>query len=269
MIYVAILICLTLLCFACAKPQSASNETGSKTETAAASNKGNEVMAEYLRRDAALFRKNRVRFTITGNEEPTKIYEIETWRRQKNNETATLTRFLKPEEDRDLASLTVEWPDKPTTVTSYSAGRDDFRESGTNKMFFGGLTAGELLGEWEKFDYKFLNEKMVEGVHVFELEGNLKKSESGVVAKMEVLMRAEQYVPFEIKLYDKTGQHIRTFKIRKVNTDDHGSYAAVTDVENFVYKTKILLEVVSREFPATMEDPFFARENLKTIANSK
>lgn len=269
MTYVSILICFVLLCFGCAKPQSASNETTSKAETAAVSNKGGEVVAEYLRRDAAPFRKSRVRFTITGDEEPTKIYEIETWRRQTENETATLTRFVKPEEDRDLASLTIESPDKPTTVTSYSAGRDDFRDSGTNKMFFGGLTAGELLGEWEKFDYKLLGEKTVDGVQVFELEGELKKSESGVVAKTAVLMRADLYVPFEIKLYDKTGQHIRTFKIREVKSDARGPFAAVTDVENHVYKTKILLEVLSREYPAAMEDSFFTRENLKAIARSK
>ena len=269
MTYVAILLCLALLCFACAKPQSASDELRNKTESSAAANRGNEVVAEYLRRDASPFRKSRVRFTITSEGEPTKIYEIETWRRQKDNETATLTRFLLPEEDRDLASLTVESPNKPTTVTSYSAGRDDYRESGTNKMFFGGLTAGELLGEWEKFDYRFLGEKTVEGVQVFALEGNLKKAESGVVAKTEVLMRADIYVPFEIKLFDKTGQHLRTFKIREVKPDALGQYAAVTDVENHVYKTKILLEVLSREYPATMEDSFFTRENLKAIARSK
>ena len=132
-------------------------------------------MAVYLKRDGAPFRKNRVRFTITSEEEPKKVYEIDTTRKQSGNETLTLTQIVKPAEDTDLASLTIESDDKPTNVVTYVASMDEFRDTDTGRMFFGGLTAGELLGEWDKFDYRFLGEKTVDGQRLMELEGKLKK----------------------------------------------------------------------------------------------
>ena len=41
-------------------------------------------------------------------------------------------------------------------------------------MFFGGLTAQELLGEWDKYDYSLVDEKELGGVKVYEVEGTLK-----------------------------------------------------------------------------------------------
>lgn len=226
---------------------------------------GNDIIAEYLRRDAAPIRKNRVRFTITAEDEPVEVYEIDTTRKQTDAETVTLTQFIKPAEDSDLASLTVEAKGKPTVVTTYVASRGEFRETDSNKSFFGGLTAGELLGEWTKYDFRYLGEK--EGL--FDLEAKLKASASGVVAIMKVRVRADNYVPVEIELFDRTERHIRTYKVRDVKTDAKGSYAARTEVENHIYLTKIVIEVLNREFPESVDDPMFTREKLTQIAGKR
>ena len=223
-------------------------------------------MAEYVRRDSTPFRKNRVRFTITSEEEPKKVYEIDTMRKQAGAETLTLTQIVKPAEESDLASLTVESEGKPTSVSTYVASMDEFRETDTGRMFFGGLTAGELLGEWNKFDYRFLGEKTVDGQQLLELEGKLKKPGSSLIARMHILMRADNYLPVELHMFDAAGRQLRTFKVTEMGSDSKGSYAAKTEIENPIYKSKILVEVLNREFPANVEEAFFTRDRLKQIA---
>ena len=44
--------------------------------------RGKQIVAEYLKRDAAPYRKNRVRLTIASASEPLKVYELEIWRKQ-------------------------------------------------------------------------------------------------------------------------------------------------------------------------------------------
>ena len=223
-------------------------------------------MSEYLKQDSAPLRKNRVRFTVTSDEDPKKVYEIDTVRKQEGNETQTLTQIVKPAEDTDLASLTIEFEGKPTNVITYVASMDEFRETDTGRMFFGGLTAGELLGEWNKFDYRLLGEKTVDGQQLFEIEGKLKKGASSLIAKMNILMSADNNIPVDIQMFDSGGRQIRTYKVTEVKSDPKGSYAARTEIENPVYKSKVLVEVLNREFPASVDDSLFTREKLKQIA---
>lgn len=253
---------LAILAASCSEPAANSSASNAQRKSVGSSDRGNEIIAEYMRRDAAPLRKTRVRFNITS-EDDVKVYEIDVWRKQSENETTTLTQIIKPEEDSDLASLTAEAPGKPTTVTTYSTTLKDFRETDTNKMFFGGITAGELLGEWNKFDFRLIKEEAGQ----FQLEGKLKKGESGTVARSEVTMRSDNYVPTQLKLYDSSDKLIRTFDITNTKTDDHGTYASKTTVDNPIYKTKTEIEIISREFPASVDSQFFTREKLKAIAS--
>jgi hypothetical protein len=243
-----------------------SENTSNAPKNTAAAGRGSEIVAEFLRRDAAPLRKTRVRFTVTSEDGSVKVYELDSWRKQADGETATLTQVIKPAEDSDLASLTIETNGKPAVVTTYSSSLQDFRETDTNKMFFGGITAGELLGEWGKFDFRLIKEETAGDHQQYQLEGKLKKGESGTVARMEVTMRADNYVPTQLRLFDSSDRQIRTFDITDFKSDDHGVYASKTTVDNPIYKTKTEIEILSREFPASVEPAFFTRENLKAIA---
>jgi hypothetical protein len=132
--------------------------------------------------------------------------------------------------------------------------------------FFGGLTAGELLGEWNKFDYRLLGEKTVDGQKVYELEAKLKKPGSSLIAKMNILMSADSYLPIELQLFDSGGRQIRTYKVTDVKSDANGTYAARTEIDNPVYKCKTVAEILSREFPANVDESIFTRDRLKQIA---
>ena len=253
---------LAILAASCSEPATNSTASNTQKKPAGDADRGNEIITEFLRRDAAPLRKTRVRFNITS-EDGVKVYEIDVWRKQSENETTTLTQIVKPEEDSDLASLTVESKGKPTTVTTYSTTLKDFRETDTNKMFFGGITAGELLGEWNKFDFRLVQEDAGQ----FQLEGKLKKGESGTIARSEVTMRSDNYVPTQLKLYDSSDKLIRTFDITDTKTDDHGTYASKTTVDNPIYKSKTEIEIVSREFPASVDPQFLTRDKLKAIAS--
>ena len=262
--FVGILIILALATFGCSDAGTTTETT--PPESGSAANKGKEAMAEYVKRDGAPFRKNHVRFTITSEDEPEKVFELDTVRKQAGPETVTLTQIVKPAEDTDLASLTVESEGKPTTVTTYVASMNEFRETNTGRMFFGGLTAGELLGEWNKFDYRLLGEKTVDGQPVLEIEGKLKKPASSLIAKMNILMRADSYIPVELQLFDAAGRQIRTYKVTDIKSDLNGPYAAKTEIENPVYKSKVVVDVLKREFPDNVDDAFFTRDRLKQIA---
>lgn len=252
-----------------ASPSSDSANNSQTPASTAVSKSGNGIVDEYLRREAAPFRKQRVRFTITSEDEPVKIYEVENWRKQTDAETLTLTQIVRPAEDTDLASLTVEKKGEPAKVTTFVASQNDFRETDTNRMFFGGLTAGELLGEWSKFDFRQVSENELNGARVYELDGKLRKDASGTVERMVVMMRAAEPIPVELRLFDAGNVQIRTFRSVEFRSDSHGAYTTKTEVDNPVYKTKIVIEILSREFPETAPDAMFSRDKLREIATRK
>ena len=265
---IAFLAFASLYADACRDRSSENMSPDSTTVKDSPEKRGEQIVAEYLKRDAAPFRKARVRFTIKTDGEPDKVYEIDTWRKQTPEATTTLSQIIRPVEDSDLASLTTEPAGQKTTVVTYAASRGEFRETDTNKMFFGGLTAGELLGEWGKFNYLLIAEKDLGGRKVGEVEGKLKDGMSSVVARMTVLFRSDNHLPAEIRLFDNNGREIRTYKVVEFKDDPTHPYAARTQVDNPVYKAKIVIEILSQEFPSTLDDAIFTRDRLKP-KNSK
>ena len=227
--------------------------------------RGEEIVAEFLKRDASPFRKLRVRFTVTTEDEPAEIYELDVWRKQTADSTITLSQIVRPVYEAG-ATLSIENAGQKTSVITYAAARNEFRETDTNKMFIGGLTAGELLGEWYKFTYRFVGEKEANGRKVFEVEGALKDGFSSSISKMSVLFRADDYVPAELHLFDVGGREIRTYRMTAFNDDPVHPYATRTEVDNPIRKAKIVVDVLSRELPATIDDATFTREKLKELA---
>jgi hypothetical protein len=222
-----------------------------------------QIVDEYLRRDAAPARKSRIRFTVSENGEPDNVIVIDNWRRQTAEETTTLTQIVTPSEDAGLGTLTFEAKGKRTVVVTYAASREEYSETDTGKMFFGGLTAGELLGEWDKFDLNYIGEKDLGGVKVFDVEGKLKAGQDSVVSRLDALFRQDNYVPAELHLFGPDGREIRTYKTTAVAGDPSRPYASRMEVENNIRKSHIVIEVLSREYPATIDDSMFNREKLK------
>ncbi len=231
--------------------------------------RGTQIVAEYLKRDAAPYRKNRVRLTIASASEPLKVYELEIWRKQTAVETLTLTHVVQPADENDLAALSVERKGEPTINVTYVSSTDQFRETGTNKMFFGGLTAQELLGEWDKYDYSLVDEKDLDGGKVFEVEGTLKPSADSVIARTQTLFRADTYLPTELHLLDSGGKELRTFRIKKYRNVAGREAVWLTEIENHIRPTKVTIEVLSLELPDKVDDAIFARDRLKQLALRK
>ena len=124
--------------------------------------RGEEIVAEYLKADGSKFRNTRVRLKVAQEDRPVKTYVLDSDRWQNGDETRTLTRVLEPREDSDLATLTIEQKGKPAVNIVYISSQKRFRESGTDRMFFGGLTSQELLGEWDKYSHRFVGESGIE-----------------------------------------------------------------------------------------------------------
>lgn len=248
----------------CGPNTSSEPTTGSMTETPAA--RGRQIVDAFLKTEAAPYRKMRVRFTIDAEDEAQKVYELESWRKQAAESTTTLSRVVRPAEDSDLGSLTIETKGQKTVVVTHVGSRDEFRETDTNKMFFGGLTAGELLGEWQKYDFGFKAEREIGGQRVHEVEAKLRAGESTVVTRITALFRAIDSMPVEIHSFDNNDREIRTWRIVEIKSDAAGPYAARTEIDNPVYKAKIVVEILGREFPATIDEAVFTRERLKQIA---
>jgi hypothetical protein len=231
--------------------------------------RGGEIVAEYLKRDASPYRKNRVRMTIATPSEPVKVYELEIWRKQTPAETLTLTHIVQPADENDLAALSIERPGQPATNVSYVSSTDQFRETGTNKMFFGGLTAQELLGEWDKYGYQLLGEKDLNGVKVYEVEGNLKVTGYSVITRSVTLFRADNYLPAEMHLFNSEGNELRSFKVNKYGNVANRDVIWLTEINNLSRQTKITIETLALEFPEKVDEAIFTRDRLKQIAQRR
>ena len=240
-----------------------------RDDTAMRRERGTQIVAEYLKRDAAPYRKIRVRMNITSESEPLKIYELEIWRKQSGDETLTLTHVVQPADESDLAALSIERKGQPAVNVTYVSSMDQFRETGTNKMFFGGLTAQELLGEWDKYDYSFLAEKDVDQVKYYQVEGVLKPSADSVLARTKTLFRADTYLPAEMHLLNSEGKELRTFKVTKFTRVEGRDAIWVTEIQNHQRPTKITIETLGLDFPAKMDDAIFTRDRLKQLAQRR
>ena len=231
--------------------------------------RGAQIVAEYLKRDAAPYRKNRVRLTIASESEPLQVYELEIWRKQTAAETLTLTHVVQPADESDLAALSVERKGEPTINVTYVSSTDQFRETGTNKMFFGGLTAQELLGEWDKYDYTLVAEKDLDGVKVYEVEGTLKPTADSMIARTRTLFRADTYLPAEMHLFNSDGKELRTFRVKEFRNVAGREAVWLTEIENHVRPTKVTIETLSLDWPEKADDAMFTRDRLKQLALRK
>ena len=241
-------------------PGSASN-TSRSTDA-----RGEQIVAAYLKEDASEFRKSRLRFTITSENEPAEVYEVEVWRKQTENEIKTLSHIVKPIEDSDLSSLAVQVEDKDTTLTSYVNSTGQFRETKGNKSFFGGIPAEELLGEWAKYDYRYVGEKNLNGADVSEIEGKLKPGKRLIAARMTAFFRADNNLPAELHLFGSDEKELRVFRIKDYQAAAGRNYVSKMEIENSINKTRVLVEVLSMDFPKQIDDSVFTREQLKKNA---
>lgn len=250
--------------------------TGCKHETPAGRDyaavnheRGAQIVAEYLKRDASPYRKIRARMTITSESEPLKIYELEIWRKQTPGETLTLTHVVQPADESDLAALSIERKDQPAINVTYVSSTDQFRETGTGKMFFGGLTAQELLGEWDKYDYSLVAEKDLDGVKVYEVEGTLKPALDSVIARTRTLFRGDTYLPAEMHLFNSAGEVMRTFQVKKYRNVAGRDAVWLTEIENHSRPTKVTIETLTFDLPDKADDAMFTRERLKQLGQRR
>ncbi|MBX7053699.1 MAG: outer membrane lipoprotein-sorting protein [Pyrinomonadaceae bacterium] len=250
-----VLVLLTLLCIGCAGEPNGP----AKTPSAAGPDRGEAIVAEHIKRDAAPFRKDHVRFTVTEKGGPPVVTEIDVWRRQSGDVTSTLSVITKPAEDAGTGSLAIEEKGKPSVIVTYAESRGEFRETDTGKMFIGGLTAQELIGEWNKYNYRLIGESS----SGFEVEGKLKEGERSAIAVSRVVFDKQNYLPVSMELFDNAEKKIRSYGVPEIRTADGRPYIGKTVVTNYVYGSEITIEIVSREFPAKLDESLFTRDRLK------
>lgn len=258
---------LPLLLAVCGWSGCRKNDTpAGRDNTAVNQERGSQIVAEYLKRDAAPYRKTRLRMTIAAPSEPQQVYELEIWRKQSPGETLTLTHVVAPVEESDLAALSIEKKAQPTVNVSFVSSTGQFRETGTEKMFFGGLTAQELLGEWDKYQYSLKEGKDLNGVPAFDVEGTLKPTTSSIIARTRILFRADTYMPAEYHLFNSSGEELRTFQVKNYRNVTGHDLCWLTEIHNLARKTKITVESLSVEFPQKADDAMFTREHVKQLA---
>jgi Outer membrane lipoprotein-sorting protein len=261
-VFFILFLSLLVLSSACRRETS----TTTPDNVALRQQRGEEIVDEYLKRDASPYRRNHVRMTITTPNEPLKVYELEIWRKQTTGETLTVTHVLKPTDESDLAALSIERKGQPAVNVTYVSSTDQFRETGTNKMFFGGLTAQELLGEWDKYSYEYLGDKTIGGVPAFEVEGKLKPGVDSILARSKTLFRSDTYLPAEMHLFSSDGSELRTFQVKQFKNLGGHDVMWATEIQNLARQTKILIETLDLTFPDKADEQMFTREYLKRTA---
>jgi hypothetical protein len=203
--------------------------------------------------------------TVTSETDAPKTYELEVWRKQTDSETLTLSHVVKPETETDVGSLSTQHPGQPTVSVSYAQATDRFYETGSSKQFFGGLTTQELLGEWDKYDFRLLGEKDADGASAYELEGTLKPKIDSPIFKMVPLIRKETFMPAWVRLFDSRGDEIRTYHILEYRLIEGRTVIWRTEIINNVRKTKVMIELLSQSYPTSLDDNILTRENLKRL----
>lgn len=253
----------TILAGGCADSGNTTNDGRSANPV---EDRGNAIVAEYITRNASPYRKDLIRFTIRSENEPVQEYELDVYRKQTENETLTTSLIRKPAESAGSGSLSIEIPGKETVNVTYSSARGEFRETGTEKMFFGGLSAQELLGEWTKYDYEFAGERIVDGLTRWEVAGKLKEGRRSVIESNRLVFDPHTYLPVEMHLFDRSGKKLRTYRGTHILSVADKPYVSKTEVDNHIYNTHITIDILSREYPASMDDTIFTRERLKLSA---
>ena len=73
----------------------------------------------------------------------------------------------------------------------------------------------------------------------------------------------------ESHLFGADAKEIRTYKTMAVKDDATHPYASRVEVDNPVYKSHVVIEILSREYPEKIDDAMFAREKLKETAKKQ
>ncbi|HEY3027306.1 MAG TPA: outer membrane lipoprotein-sorting protein [Pyrinomonadaceae bacterium] len=262
----SLLIILGCVLLASCGKTSPENPGPTKDPETLARERGAQIVSEYLKRDAAPYRQTRVRLTVTSTSEPSQVYELDIWRKQVSGETLTLTQIVQPAAQRNVASLTTERKGEDALNVTYVTANDQFRETGTSKSFFGGVTSQEFLGEWDKYDVRLMNEEEMNGIKSYEIEARLKPKRNSVIARLTALFRADTYQPAEMHAFDSDGQELRTFRVTEYRSFGGRAVVGRMDIENHIIKTTVVVEVLKMGFPDRMDDSLFTREKLKQIA---
>lgn len=229
--------------------------------------RGAEIVEEYRKRDEAPYRSERLRLTVTSTDDSPKTYELEVWRKQTPEETLTLTHVVKPATERDLASLSIRRPDQPTVNVAYAQSTDRFYESNSSKQTFGGLTAQELQGEWDRYDFRLLSEKQIGGIDAYEVEGALKADARSPISRLVVLFRKDTFLPVTLDLFNARGDEIRTFNVLEYRSVDGRPSIWRTEATNHARNSKVLIELLEQAYPIKIEENVFTRENLKRLVS--
>ncbi len=244
--------------------KGATDEAGKATSAAKKRQEGERIISEYLKRDSSPYRKSFIRFSIKLPNQTEEVYDLEVWRRQTSEQTDTLTQVSRNNEG-GLASLTIERNGQDTVNVSYVPANDQFRETGTNRTFFGGLTMGELLGEWQKYDSDLVAEKEVDGSRAYEVESKLKPSAESAITRFTTLFRSDNYLPIESHLFNSRDEEIRTYYVRDHRTIEGRPVVWTTEIENHANNGKIRIEMTNVSFPAKLDDAAFTREKVKAL----
>lgn len=130
-----------------------------------------------------------------------------------------------------------------------------------NKAFFGAVTLQEFLGEWDKFDFRLVNEKDVNGFESYEIEGRLK-------AQAQFHHRAAHgSFPWRhVSACRDAGvrsdrQELRTFRVTEYHSFGDRAVVGRMEIENLIFKTTVVVEVLNMMFPDKLRDDLFTRES--------
>ena len=133
------------------------------------------------------------------------------------------------------------------------------------KLFFGGLTSQELLGEWDKYKSRLISKK--EDKKIFEIESMLKKDSKSVIKRIVTHFGWDDYLPRELHLFNSEGKELRAFIINEFQTFNGKKMVSKTTIRNHIYKATIIIEVLEMSFPKSLPDKMFERESLKNYVS--
>lgn len=230
--------------------------------------RGAEIVSEYRQRDSPPNRHLRLRMTSTPASGSPDSYEFEVWQKNNPDETLTLMRVLSPQSERDLASLSIGRRGGASENISYRRATNEFQEVDSEQRVFGGLTVLELLGEWHRYDARFIGEREVNGVRMYEVENTLKPNEDSQIKRFVTLFRADTMLPAEAHLFDARDRELRTYRISEYRTIEGRPTIWRVEIQNHSRNSRVDIEMLDVNYGEELNRNLFTRENLRRVTAS-
>jgi hypothetical protein len=228
-------------------------------------------MQKYEALDASKTSVMELRANITEDGAGSRDVRLTMYRKHEpDGRKRLLIHFSFPKEERDRDGLVTTSPDGRMEAVRYMQSTNNFvrTTSATGEDSLFGMTLQELVGgQTEKYDFRFIEESVVDSIPVYHLKGSLKDDADSKFPRMDVFIAKDNYTARVIELYDNRDELQRRMTAERVDQVDGIWTRTRWTMDNPARNKRIVFQALRVVYNRTLGDSLFSRENLKKLSS--